>query len=1045
MRIETLVRAAVERPLVPLVLALVGAVAGTVSMAGLPRDVFPDLSTPVFQVIVQNPTMSVEELERAIAIPLESALGGLPGVRRVRSTSQLGVTQVTVQFEPDADWYRARQSVIERVTQVAPSLPEEAEPPLITGVSARLNEVMEIVLEADPGSADLMLLRDLAELEVHNRLIAVPGVAAVERLGGYLRQFRIEIDPERMAARGITVDEVLHAASGASAYAAGGVLVEGPMEWTVRALGKADSVEALRDTVVAVRGTTPILLGDVADIREAPAFRRGIAHGLGGEVVSCRIVKQPGADTVEVSRGVRAAVAELSPTLPPGVRIRVVYDQATLIERAVGGVGRAIVVGAVLVVLVLLALLGDWRGAAIVALTIPLSIALAAVLLARAGIGLNTMTLGGLAIAVGLLVDASIIVVENIAHRLAGTAAQHRRERAAQAVAEVARPIVFATAVVLAVFMPMLALEGIEGRLYGPLAAAVVAAMLASLFLALTFTPVVATAWLGRRRSAADGEVALVRAIKRIYGPLLDACMRHAGAVRAATLLVTVPAMALALTIGTDFVPPIDEGAFIIETFLPPEASLDTVDRVNQRVEDLVRRFPEVEDVVRRTGRSERTADPMPHNASDVLVVLRPGVASSEELAARMREALASIPGVQVRFTTPLAMRIDEGLGGTPADLAVRIFGPDLEALARLADQAARRIAAVPGIEDVRIEPMTDLPQIRVEIDRRAVARVGLTPGDVVRAVRIGLVGAEVGQIWRGQRRFDLVVRLGPHVTENLAALRGLLLDAPGGTRIPLSQLARIERTTGPSAVRREAGSRRIAVEASVEGRDLGSAAADVRRALEGLDLPTRYFFEVGGRVESQVRALRSLGIAILIAVVAVVLLLHTALGSLAEALVVLATLPDALVGGVVALWLTGETWNVSSLVGVVGLFGIAVQNGLVLVTQTRSLVAEGLPFEEALRTASLSRVRPKLMTAGTAVLGLLPILVLPLSGVEVERPLAIVMSGGLVTSTAFTLLALPTFYALVARWRRPRANDPCAADDPVGRSSAASAPGGPS
>jgi len=430
---------------------------------------------------------------------------------------------------------------------------------------------------------------------------------------------------------------------------------------------------------------------------------------------------------------------------------------------------------------------------------------------------------------------------------------------------------------------------------------------------------------------------------------------------------------------------------------------------------------------VRRTGRAERTEDPMPHVLSDVLVVLKPERSRSiADLEDAMREKLAKAPGVAVLFTTPLGMRIDEGLGGTPADLQVRIYGPDLDRLAGLAEKARELMEPVRGITDLRAETLTGLPQIRITVDRDAVARVGLTPADVVDALRIGLAGEEISQIWVGQRRFDLVLRLADDRRGDLAALGSLLIDGRDGSRIPLGQLARIEQTFGPGSIQREAGSRRIAVEAGVAGRDLGSAAAEVRRRLsQDLDLPSGYFFDIGGRVETQARALRSLALAIAVALLAVLVLLYLALGSFAETLVILATLPDAFVGGILALWLAGETWNVSSLVGLIGLFGIAVQNGLVLVSQTRSLLAEGKPFGKALHEASIGRVRPKLMTAGCAMLGLLPLLVLNLHGSEIERPLAIVMVGGLITSTLFTLLALPTFYQLVhqiqERWRGGR------------------------
>lgn len=1030
--IERVIRSGFARPLVALLLVLSGTGLGALWLVDLPRDVFPDLSAPVFNIIVQNPAMGAEELETGIAVPLEAALAGLPDVRRIRSNSTLGVTQITIEFEPDADYARSRQYVAERMAQVA--LPPGTATPLLSSLTGRLNEIFEFTLEADPGVVDLMTLRDLAEFDVKNRIQAVPGVAAVERLGGYLREFQIQLDPDRMAARGVTLDQIMHAAGGANLNAAGGFVTQGQMEWTVRAVGRAAAIpnpsatvvelraraiEDIRSTVVEMRGGTPVLLGDVTDVREAPAIRRGIAHRLKGEVVSCRVVKQFGADTVKVAHGIRLAIAEVDKSLPKGVQLRIVYDQSQLVGSALGGVGRAVLIGAGLVALILFALLGNARAALLVTLTLPLSLALAGVFLELAHIGLNTMTLGGLAIAVGLLVDASIIMAENIVHRMTVHRGDgDRRQHALRAAIEVGRPIAFATVIVIAVFTPLYAMTGIEGRMYRPLAGAVIAAVAASLVLALALVPVVAGRVLRPRADGTHEDVWIVRGLKRAYAPVLDLFLRHPGWVQVGAIAITLPALVVATRIGSDFMPKLDEGAFLMQTTLPPEASLEEVDRLNHRVEDVLRTFPEVEDVVRRTGRAERTEDPMPHTVSDVLVVLAPGRARSlEALEDAMRAAVEKVPGVSASFTTPLGMRIDEGLGGSPADISVRIFGPDADELARQAERASRLMSDVPGIADLRADKLTGLPQLQVTVNREAAGRVGLTPGDVIEAVQIGLAGETVSEVWIGQQRYDLTVRLQADHRNDASAIRSLLVDGHDGSRIPLAKLAQIDPIFGAGAIKREANSRRIAVEASVSGRDLGSTAADVRaRLLAELKLPPGYFFDVGGKVESQARAASALTLAIAIALLAVFLLLYLAVGSLWETLVILATLPSAFVGSIVALRLTGETWNVSSLVGLIGLFGIAVQNGLVLTSQTRSLVAEGRTFAAAVREASLGRVRPKIMTASTAILGLMPILVLDLHGTEIERPLAIVMTGGLVTSTLFTLLALPSCYLLAHR-----------------------------
>src|SRR5262245_32681334 len=520
--ISRLIGESFRAPLLTVLLIAAGTTIGAFWMQDLRRDVFPDLSAPVVNVITQNPAMVAEELETAVAIPLEVALAGLPDVRRVRSTSQLGVAQVTIEFEPDTDYFRARQLVSERVGQAANQLPPGTDPPLVSSLTGRLNEIFEFTLEAEPGAADLMTLRDIAEFDVRNRLLAVPGVSAVEVLGGWLRELQVQIDPDRMSARGVTLDDVMHAVEGANVTAAGGVVVTGPTEWTVRALGRVESIEDLRGTTVGLRGPVPVLLGDVADVVEAPAVRRGIAHRLDGEVVSCRVSKQFGADTVEVAAALGEAIAEIDRTLPEGVHLRVVYDQSELVASALGG-GRAVLLGAGFVVLVLFALLGDVRAAAIVTLTLPVSLALAGLLLERAGIGLNTMTLGGLAIAVGLLVDASIIVCENILHRLPGNPTLEPMERARRAALEVGRPIVFATFIVVSVFLPLFAMSGLEGRTYRPLAGAVIASMMAALVLALTATPV--AAGLVLRPKPGEGETPFVRWVKQRYEPLLDASL----------------------------------------------------------------------------------------------------------------------------------------------------------------------------------------------------------------------------------------------------------------------------------------------------------------------------------------------------------------------------------------------------------------------------------------------------------------------------------------------------------------------------------------
>jgi heavy metal efflux system protein len=1024
--IERIIRSALESSTLVLFCLLIALGGGAFAYRQLSTDVFPDLTVPIFNVITQNSSMAPEELELSVTLPLESSLNGLPGVRRIRSVTQQGVSQVTVEFESDIDYWRARQLITERLSQVLPQLPEGTRPPLLSSLTNRLNEVYEYLVEGD---IDPMRLRDLAEFDLQYRILAVPGVASVERLGGALRQYQVQLDPNRMRAVGISLDEVLDAVRASNENAPGGVVSTGETEFSVRSLGRITSVEDLKRSVITARHGTPVTVAEVAAVVEGGAIRRGLARAGGREVVSSRVIKQVGADTVHVTRAVRAALDEAQKTLPAGVHVRTVYDQSDLIEHALSSVQRAILVGAVLVVIVLFVLLGDARSALIVTVTLPLSVVLAGIVMRWFGAGINTMTLGGLAISVGILVDAAIIMTDNIHHRLT-TGTGSRRERVLQGAIEVGRPIAFATAIIMAVFLPLLLMTGIEGRLYRPLALTVVSAMAASLVLSLTLVPMLCAWWLkSTDEGVQESDVAVIRAVKRVYVPSLGWAFRNAWLVRGFALVVTIPAFLGLLYVGTEFMPELDEGALLIQTVLPGEASLEQVDKANLQAQEVIAGVEGVASVSRRTGRSEETEDPMPHVLSDVLVQLKPPDerGTTDAVADEIREALEEVPGLAALFTTPLGMRIDEGLGGTPAELSIRVFGPDLTELERIAQQIGAIASQVEGVTDLRVEEASGVPQLQVRIDRVAAARLGLTAREIAEGVRVALGGEVVSQFWQGQRNYGIQVRQAEPFRTDLAQIAALPLMSASGQLVPLGQVAAIDQRSGPSIIRRENVVRRVAVEASVEGRDLGSTVRELQGRLAAqVKLPSNYYINFGGQFEQQERAFEALAVAIALAVGLVFVLLLMALGSVAEVSVILLTLPDAFVGGILALILTGETLNVSSAVGFIGLFGIAVQNGLVLIAQTRALMQEGLTLDDALRQASIGRVRPKLMTASCAMLGLLPLVLLPGQGGKLERPLAIVMIGGLVTSTLFTLLALPTFYSLVhglqARWRQQSA-----------------------
>jgi cobalt-zinc-cadmium resistance protein CzcA len=988
--------------------ALLGA-AGALAFFALPRDLFPDLALPSVQVLIQSPGRDAAELELGIGQRVEQALQGVPDVRRVVTTLQPGVVQVVVAFEPGADPFRTRLLVAEKIAGVAGDFPPGTAAPLLTSAAGRLQEIQELVLEGP--AIDPMKLRDTAVQLVVPRLQSVPGVARIELLGGEDRQLQVNLMPERMRLMGVGLEQVLAALAGSERDRGAGILeLRDKLAFVTYASLAASPEQARRLPVHTAHGL--IALGDIAEVREAPGFRLGLARYQGFEVVSMRVIKQPGADTQSVARGVRSALPDLRRALPAGMTLTLFYDQGEIVRHALGGVGQALTIGGVFVALVLIVLLANLRAASIVLVLLPLAILGSALALLGLGEGLNAMTLGGLAIAVGLLVDAGVIMVENLAHRLArGLPAEGRRLAIARAAAEVSTPIVTAVLVILAVFIPLLAVGGVAGRLYAPLAVAVASAMAISLVLALTLVPVLVERWLPAGASLAEPPV--VRAIKAGYRPLLAAALRRGGLVQVLALAIAVPALVLAAGLGTDFLPQLDEGAVLVQTFLPSDTSVAAVDSANRRFEDELAAMPGVKASYRRTGRGEITEDPMPHYLSDVLVVLEPGTpASAVEHA--LEEAIEELP-YGAELTTPMGMRIAEGIGGTPADVQVELFHPDLALLASREAAIRERLESVRGVAAVSVDTGAPLPRWRVVPDDDALRRLDVPRELLFDTVQAALHGIDLEPRYLGPQRIERIVRFPSDGRLTAEGLTRLPLVVEEGRVVELGQVARVEEGPTPSMIRRKNGQRRLGFNLRVD-EDLGGTAARVERALRELELPQGTTVGISGKVEEARQTQRRLLLAIAVALLLVLLLLGAALGTAREVAVVVATLPVAFAGGLYALWLAGETWNASSIVGLIGLFGVAVQNSLVLIAQTRELLARGEPFGVALREASVGRVRPKLMTAGAAILGLLPML-FGFGGSELERPLAIVMVGGLLTSTLFTLLVLPSVYASFAGW----------------------------
>ena len=1001
----------------PVVLVLTGllVVAGAAALRRLPLDAFPD-TTPV-QVTVDTvaPTLSPLEVERRITTPVEAALNGLPGLREARSVSKFGFSQVTLVFADEVDVWLARQVVAERLGTV--ELPEGIARPTLGPVSTGLGEVFHYLVRGEGKS--LAELRTVHDWMIRPPLSAVPGVAAVNAWGGEVRQVHVVVDPDRLLQHDLTVDDVVAGLRANNLSVGGGVMARGGEATLVQGLALVGGVADVEAIVVAARDGVPVLVRDVARVEEGHEVRRGaVTAGGRGEAVLGLGFMLMGENSREVTVRLAERLEEVRPTLPEGVEVEAVYARTGLVDQVLATVRRNLLEGALLVVAVLFAFLGSLRAGLIVALAIPLSMLFAFDAMLRFGVAGSLMSLG--AIDFGLVVDSSVIMVENAARRLAEDASGRPvREVVRDAAVEVRRPTLFGELIIMIVYLPILGLEGVEGKLFRPMALTVIFALLGSMLLSVTLVPVLASLVL-RRRAGAPGENLLVRALQRAYRPLLDGALRRPGPVLAAAALAVVGAGWLATRLGSEFVPRLREGAIVINTVRLASVSLEESVRYGTQLERLLLdAFPdEVERVWTRSGAAEVATDPMGVELSDVYVTLAPRARwtrarSQDELVQAMSLVVGRLPGMKAIFTQPIEMRANEMIAGVRADLGIKLFGDDFELLERKALEVQRVVAALPGAADVAAEQLTGLPVLQVTVDRPALARHGIHAREVLEAV--SMVGAlPVGEVVEGARRFDLALRLDERWSADPEALGELLLTAPDGQRVPLSSLARLELVEAPSTIQHEWGKRRIVVQANARGRDLGGFVADVRRALARVELPPGYRFAFGGQFEHLERARARLAVVVPVALLLVLSLLYLTYGRALDALRVFTGVPFAAVGGVAALWLRGLPFSISAAVGFVALSGVSVLGDMVLVSTIRQLLARGLPPDEAIRGAAATRLRPVLMTSLVAALGFLPMALATGVGAEVQRPLATVVIGGMASSTLLTLFVLPVLFSVL-------------------------------
>ncbi|MGE3511706.1 MAG: efflux RND transporter permease subunit [Vicinamibacterales bacterium] len=992
------------------------------AMLRLPIDAVPDVTPNQVLVLTRAPGLGPLEVERFITFPVETAMSGLPGITDIRSVSRFGLSAVYIYFEENLDLYFVRRLVLERLPDARAAIPAGLGTPSMGPISSGLGEIFQFEVRGEGQS--LMDLRSILEWDIAFKLRSVPGVVEVNSYGGELKTYEVQIDPDKLVSYNISLETVFEALEGNNANAGGAYIERAQEQYVIRGEGLVETIADIDNIVVAATSGTPVFIRNLGKTVLAPQVRQGAVTRDGrGEVVTGVVMMLMGENARVVADRVKTELEVIKSSLPKGVTIDSYYDRTDLVRKTIRTVATNLVEGGVLVIAVLLLMLGNVRGGLIVAAAIPLSMLFAFTGMVQAGLSGNLMSLG--AIDFGLIVDGSVVMIENIVRRLGEgrTAGRSKDDVIRDAGREVARPVFFAVLIIIIVYLPILTLEGVEGKMFRPMALTVVFALIGSLVLALTLMPVLAS--LGFKATAAEHEPRLIHWLKARYRPWLHRTVARPLFTGAIATAVFVASLGLIPFMGAEFIPKLDEGAVALQAWRLPSVSLSESLKSTTLIERTLTQFPEVVTVVSRTGQAEIPTDPMGVETSDIYVILKDHsewttASTKEALVAAFNEALErEVPGNVLSYSQPIELRVQELIAGVRSDLAITLFGEDLDELRRVGADITRVVSGVRGAADVKLEQTSGLPFLRVKIRRDEIARYGINASQVLDVVQ-AMGGRTVGEVLEGQRRFDIQVRFTPESRSDIDKIRTLKVADPQGRQIPLSQLADIVVEEGPAQITRENIHRRIAVEANVRGTDLASFVADVQQAVSTqVTLPPGYYVEYGGQFENLQRASQRLLLVVPVALFLIFVLLYTTFGAVRPALLIYFNIPIAATGGVVALMLRGMPFSISAAVGFIALFGVAVLNGVVMVSYFIELRRQGLGVDEAVMTGAELRLRPVLMTALVAGLGFVPMALSTGAGAEVQQPLATVVIGGLLTSTTLTLLVLPALYRWFERAER--------------------------